>query len=47
MSVIAVGSTLYELAGVDLGDREFGVASLSTATCTLDDAWDSTAVCYG
>lgn len=46
-SVIAVGSTLYELDGVDLDSREFGVASLSTATCTLDDTWGPSAACYG
>lgn len=35
---IAVGSTVYELSGVDLGDRTLEVVSMSSGDCTVSNA---------
>eukprot|EP00752_Nemacystus_decipiens_P004637 g4231.t1 len=43
--VIAVGTTIYELSGVDFGDRELEVVDLSSGDCTISTA-PSGAECY-
>lgn len=43
--VIAVGTTIYELSGVDFGSRELEVVDLSSGGCTIPTA-PSSADCY-
>lgn len=44
-SVIAVGTTIFELSGVDFGSREVGVVDMSSGDCTISSA-PSSADCY-
>lgn len=43
--VIAVGTTIYELSGVDFGSRELEVVDLSSGDCTISTA-PASADCY-
>lgn len=44
-SVIAIGSTIYELSGIDLENRDLEVLTMSSDSCTTANT-PSSADCY-